>query len=88
MKDFNDPELIKFMRAVTCGGSDLKEEVAKNNKREANGIGRKKQGEDLTVDGYISKYGGIKSIIDDSIHTSKTSYNEHLKANNKIIKDW
>ena len=45
-------------------------------------------GEDLTVDGYINKYGGIKSIIDHSIHTTKASYENHLKANGKIIMDW
>lgn len=45
-------------------------------------------GEDLTVDGYINKYGGIKSVIDDSVHTTKASYMDHLKRNGKVIKDW
>jgi hypothetical protein len=45
-------------------------------------------GEDLTMDGYIDKYGGIKRVIDDSVHTTKASYENHLKANGKIIKDW
>lgn len=44
--------------------------------------------EDLSVDSYISKYGGIKSVIDGSVHTSKMSYNEHLRSKGKIIKDW
>ena len=45
-------------------------------------------GEDLTVDGYIDKYGGIKSTVDDSVYTSKRSYMEHLKRENLVIKDW
>lgn len=45
-------------------------------------------GEDLTVDGYIDKHGGIKSTVDDSVHTSKSSYMEHLKRENLVIKDW
>ena len=81
MKNWNDPDLIKFMRNVTCGGAD-------SNEAKKNDNGRKRQGEDLSVDSYINKYGGIKSVLDDSLHTTKTSYNEHLKANNKIIKDW
>jgi hypothetical protein len=46
------------------------------------------QGEDLTVGGYIDKYGGIYSNVDNKIYTSKSSYMEHLKANDCIIKDW
>jgi hypothetical protein len=46
------------------------------------------QGEDLSINSYISKYGGIKSILDDSIHTTKASYMDHLARNNKVIKDW
>tara|TARA_R110000868_G_scaffold161193_1_gene391199 strand:+ start:3581 stop:3814 length:234 start_codon:yes stop_codon:yes gene_type:complete len=46
------------------------------------------QKEDLTVDGYINKYGGIKSNIDSKVYTSKRSYMEHVKANNCVIKDW
>lgn len=45
-------------------------------------------GEDLSIDSYINKYGGIKSIIDDSVHITKASYMDHLKRNNKTIKDW
>lgn len=44
--------------------------------------------EDLTVDGYINKYGGIKSNVDGKVYTSKRSYMEHLKRNNCVIKDW
>jgi hypothetical protein len=44
--------------------------------------------EDLTVDGYINKYGGIKSQVDGEVYTSKRSYMEHLKQNNCVIKDW
>lgn len=46
------------------------------------------QGEDLTVDGYINKYGGIESAVDGKVYTSKYGYNEHLKANNCHIKDY
>jgi len=46
------------------------------------------QGEDLTVDGYISKHGGIESSIDGKVYTTKSSYMEHIKANNCEIKDW
>tara|TARA_R110000868_G_scaffold179807_2_gene420258 strand:- start:772 stop:1086 length:315 start_codon:yes stop_codon:yes gene_type:complete len=46
------------------------------------------QGEDLTVDGYISKYGGIKSPMTDEVFSSKRSYMDHLKSKNCIIKDW
>jgi len=83
MKDLNDPELIKFMRAVTCGGSDLKTPEAK-----AEYKSKKKQGEDLTVDGYINKHGGIESSIDGSVHTTKHSYLEHIKASGCHIKDY
>ncbi len=46
------------------------------------------QGEDLTVDGYISKHGAIYSHADGKTHTSKNSYLEGLKRNNCVIKDW
>lgn len=46
------------------------------------------QGEDLTVDGYISKYGGIKSVMTNEVFTSKRSYADHLKSKNCVIKDW
>jgi hypothetical protein len=46
------------------------------------------KGEDLSVDSYISKYGGIKSIITDEVFSSKRSYENHLKSHNKTIKDW
>ena len=85
IKDWNDPELINFMRSVTAGNfvsDEQKAEEIKNYKS------KKKQGEDLTVDGYINKHGGIESNVDGSIHTSKSSYMEHLKANNCTIKDW
>lgn len=87
MKDWNDPELIKFMRAVTCGGSDLnnKDLQIKTKKPYKS---KKKQGEDLTVDGYIGKYGGIESNIDGKIYTTKHSYMDHIKANDCIIKDF
>lgn len=46
------------------------------------------QGEDLTVDGYISKHGGIESNIDGKVYTSKASYMDHIKANGCVIKDY
>lgn len=43
--------------------------------------------EDLTVDGYIHKYGAIESHADSKMHTSKSSYMDSLKANDLTIKD-
>ena len=45
-------------------------------------------GEDLTVNGYIDKYGGIESHVDGNIYTTKHGYMDHLKKNDCIIKDW
>jgi hypothetical protein len=44
--------------------------------------------EDLTVSGYIDKYGGVKSPVDGKVYTSKRSYMEHLKQNGCVIRDW
>ena len=44
--------------------------------------------EDLTVDGYIDKYGGIKSSMDEKVYTSKAAYMDHINASGKVIKDW
>ena len=46
------------------------------------------QGEDLTVDGYISKHGGIESSIDGKVYTSKGAYMDHIKQNGCVIKDF
>lgn len=46
------------------------------------------QGEDLTVDGYIGKHGGIESSIDGKIYTSKGAYMDHVKSNGCEIKDY
>ena len=72
-KMLNDPELIKFMRSVAIGSSS---------------ISKRKQGEELTVDGHINKYGGIYSHADNKTHTTKSSYMEGLRATGKVIKDW
>jgi len=45
-------------------------------------------GEDLTIDGYISKYGGIESHVDGKVYITKSGYLDHLKANNCHIKDY
>jgi len=45
-------------------------------------------GEDLTISGYIDKYGGIKSVIDEKVYTTQASYMDHVKASGKTIKDW
>jgi hypothetical protein len=45
-------------------------------------------GEDLTIDGYISKHGGIESQVDGRVYTTKSGYLDHLKANNCHIKDY
>jgi hypothetical protein len=49
---------------------------------------RKPIKEDLTVDGYIKKYGGIHSHADDKIHTTKGAYMDSLKEKDLVIKDW
>ena len=49
---------------------------------------RKEGKEDLTVDGFISKYGGIYSHADGKTHTSKSSYMEGIKASGCHIKDY
>ena len=49
---------------------------------------KNKHGEDLTISGYIDKYGGIKSVIDEKVYTTKAAYMNHVKANGKTIKDW
>ena len=43
--------------------------------------------EQLTVDGQISKYGGIMSHADGKMHTSKTSYMNSLKNKGLVIRD-
>lgn len=45
-------------------------------------------GEDLTIDGYISKHGGIESHVDNKVYTTKNGYLNHLKVNNCHIKDY
>jgi hypothetical protein len=76
MKDWNDPEVVAFMKQVQTGGGGA-------SKKKMNA-----QGEDLTVDGYINKHGGIYSHCDKKVYTTKSSYMEHLKANNKVILDF
>jgi hypothetical protein len=44
--------------------------------------------EDLTVDGYINKYGSITSHLDNKNYTTKRDYMDHLKKNNCHIKDY
>jgi hypothetical protein len=44
--------------------------------------------EDLTVDGYINKHGGIFSHADSKIHYSKQSYMDGIKAAGCHIKDY
>lgn len=44
--------------------------------------------EDLTIDGYINKYGGIHSHADDKIYTTKNAYMDSLKEKGLVIKDW
>lgn len=85
IKAWNDPEVIKFMRAVTAGGSDA---TCKENTDKKKFNSKRKQGEDLTVDGYINKHGGIYSNADDKVHTTKYSYMESIKNKGLTIKDW
>ena len=56
----------------------------------SSGVKRKmnSQNEDLTLDGYIDKYGGIYSNADGKVHTTKGSYMESAKAKGLVIKDW
>ena len=75
IKEINDPELLEFIRKVKshgCGSS----------------VGARKEGEDLTIDGHINKYGGIESHADGKVYTTKRDYLDHLKANDCHIKDY
>lgn len=49
---------------------------------------RKEGKEDLTVDGYINKHGGIFSHADSKMHYSKRSYLDGIKAAGCHIKDY
>ncbi len=51
-------------------------------------ISKRRKGEDLTVDGYIRKYGGITSNLDDKVYTTKKEYMAHIKQSGHVIKDW
>jgi hypothetical protein len=44
--------------------------------------------EDLTISGYINKYGGIKSNLDDKVYTNKRDYEDHLKRHGAHIVDY
>lgn len=44
--------------------------------------------EDLTVDGYIKKYGSIYNHADGKNYTSKKSYLDALKQAGRHIKDY
>ncbi|MFZ9349506.1 MAG: hypothetical protein ACO242_02290 [Candidatus Fonsibacter ubiquis] len=46
------------------------------------------QKEDLTIDGYINKYGSIYNHADGKNYTTKTSYLEALKQSGHHIKDY
>ena len=43
--------------------------------------------EDLSVNSYINKYGGIP-MGDGTVVTTKHAYNEHLKRNDLHVKDY
>lgn len=49
---------------------------------------RKAPKEDLSINSYIKKHGCIKSPITNEPFYTKTSYLEHAKAHNCVIKDW
>ena len=44
--------------------------------------------EDLTIDGYINKYGSIYNHADGKNYTSKNSYLDSLKRAGRHIKDY
>jgi len=44
--------------------------------------------EDLTIDGYINKYGSIYNHGDGKTYTSKNSYLDALKRKGQHIKDY
>lgn len=46
------------------------------------------QKEDLTIDGYIKKYGSIYNHADGKNYTSKKSYLDALKQSGHHIKDY
>ena len=74
----NDPDIQRFINSVNTNVQKI------NTSR----VGQRKQGEDLTVDGYIAKHGGIESHADGKVYTTKTDYLDHLKVNNCHIKDY
>ena len=78
-------EQLAFIRQVNSGSGGATSEV-KEKSREWKS--KKRQGEDLTIDGYIKKHGGIESPCDEKVYTTKASYEDHLKANDRVIKDW
>lgn len=43
--------------------------------------------QDLSLKGYISKHGGIKSPADNKVYTSERAYKQHLKDQNLRIMD-
>jgi hypothetical protein len=44
--------------------------------------------EDLTIDGYINKYGAVYNHGDGKIYTTKNGYMDALKRNGQHIKDY
>ena len=44
--------------------------------------------EDLTINGYINKYGHIYNHADGKNYTTKQSYLDALKKTGHVIKDW
>jgi hypothetical protein len=44
--------------------------------------------EDLTIDGYIKKYGAVYNHGDGKTYTTKNGYMDALKRNGQHIKDY
>lgn len=68
-------EQLDFIRSVNCRSGSY---ITRN----------KPKGEDLTLNGYIEKHGGIYSQLDGKTYTTKSGYEQHLKDNDCHIKDY
>lgn len=67
----------------------IKNELGQYEWVEVDSISKRSNGkEDLTVDGFINKHGGIFNHADSKIHTSKKSYMDGIKASGCHIKDY
>lgn len=67
------PDQLKFINSICSSGKSRQRKIPPC-------------GEDLSINSYINKYGGIESPVDSKVYRTKQSYLDHLKANNCHIK--